>query len=387
MTREGLQFLFMIAFILFGAVLRDVNLLIFLAGTLLAMVLIQWRVCARTLLDLSVERRLPRSIHARRPFEIELILKNPKSWLGAWWILVQDRMVFAPIQSTIHRASQTIGLLFLSVPPNSSRRQRYRCVADRRGRYQLMGVELTTRFPLGLMRGILNHTDGVYFTVQPALGRLLPGWKELFHVLDTGSKQRRVRALSDEGEFFGLRAYRAGDSPRWIHWRSSARRDELVVRQFQQPESRELVLLLDLVIPSDNSEEARRAYIKVEDKAVEFVATLVHQMTHGNVGSITVTIADSSPTVASRITARSQGHALLDRLGNARGGTASTLSTALQLLERDHRHIEHLIVVSTRSMPSRWTDDSGLTIAPFWRSIQWIDTQAGDTNKFFAPAE
>lgn len=387
LTREGLQFLFMIAFILLGAVLRDVNLLIFLAGTLLAMLLIQWRVCSRTLLDLTVTRRLPRSIHARRPFEIELTLKNPKSWLGAWWILVQDRMVFAPIQSTIHRASQTIALLFLSVPPSDTRVQRYRCVADRRGRYQWMGIELTTRFPLGLMRGILQQKNGVYFVVQPALGRLLPSWKELFLLRRTGSKQRRVRALSDEGEFFGLRAYRTGDSPRWIHWRSSARRDELVVRQFQQPESRELIVVLDLLIPSDTSEEARRKYIKTEDTAVEFVATLVHQMTHGNVGSITVTIADSQPALASRIMARSQGHALLDRLGNARGGAKSTLSTALQLLERDYRHVEHLIVVSTRPMPTRWSDDAGENIAPFWRSIQWIDTHAGETSKYFVPAE
>jgi uncharacterized protein (DUF58 family) len=387
LTREGLQFLFMIAFILFGAVLRDVNLLIFLAGSLLAMVLIQWRVCARTLLDVTVDRRLPRSIHARRPFEIELILRNPKYWLGAWWVLVQDRMVFSPVQSTINRASQTISLLFLSVPPRSSRSQKYRCVADRRGRYQLMGIELTTRFPLGLMRGILNQKGAVYFTVQPALGRLLPAWKELFLVRHTGTKQRRVRSLSDEGEFFGLRAYRTGDSPRWIHWRSSARRDELVVKQFQQPESRELVIALDLLIPADTSEEARRAYIKVEDTAVEFVATLVHQMTHGNVGSITIAIADYNPTLASRVSARSHGHALLDRLANARGSTIPTLSRALQLLEREQRHVQHLIVISTRNMPSQWADPDGPNVTPFWQSIQWIDTQAGETNKYFVPSE
>jgi uncharacterized protein (DUF58 family) len=161
----------------------------------------------------------------------------------------------------------------------------------------------------------------------------------------------------------------------------------LVVKQFQQPESRELVVLLDLVIPSDTSEETRRAYIKTEDTAVEFVATLVDKMTHGNVGSITVTIADSSPTLASRITARSQGYALLDRLGNARGSTKSTLGSALQLLEREYRHVEHLIIISTRSMPAQWADESGPTIAPFWRSMQWINTQAGDTIKYFTPSE
>jgi uncharacterized protein (DUF58 family) len=387
LTREGFQFLFMVTFILFGAVLRDVNLLVFLAGTLLGMVLIQWRVCSRIMLNLTVDRRLPRAIHARRPFEIELTLRNPKRWLGAWWILVQDRMVFSPVQSTIHRASQAISLLFLSVPPKETRSQRYRCVAERRGRFQLMGIELTTRFPLGLMRGILQQKESVYFTVQPALGRLLPSWKEIFDVRDAGSRQRRVRSLSDEGEFFGLRAYRTGDSPRWIHWRSSARRDELVVKQFQQPESRELVILLDLLIPGDASEQARREYFKIEDLAVEFVATLVHEMTHANIGSITVSIADYNPTLASRITARSQGHALLDRLGNARGDTKPASAKALQLLERDHRHVERLIVVSTRSMPSNWLDDSGVRIAPFWRSMHWIDVRAGETARYFTPAD
>ena len=388
LTREGLQFLFMIGFILLGAVLRDVNLLVILAGSLIAMLLIQWRLCTRTLLDLAVDRRLPRSIHARRPFEIELVLRNPKTWLGAWLVLVQDRLVYAPLQSTIHRASQTISLLFMSVPPIASRTQRYRCVAERRGRYQLIGIELNSRFPLGLMRGILQQRDSLYFVVQPALGRLTPAWKELFNVRHTGAKHRRVRSLSDEGEFFGLRSYRPGDSPRWIHWRSSARRDELVVKQFQQPESRELVLVLDLVIPPESEVEARKVYIKVEDTAVEFVSTLVHQMTTSNVGSISVAIADSQPDVAARVAARSQAHFLQDRLANARGGKEPQLLPTLQLLERDHRFIEHLIVVSTRAMPNSLSQDTiTQSIAPFWRSFQWIDVNAGEAKRFFQPSE
>lgn len=387
-TREGLQFIFMICFILIGAVLRDVNLLIILAGTLIAMLVIQWRLCARTILDLSVDRRLPRSIHARRPFEIELIVKNPKHWLGAWLVLVQDRMVYAPVQSTISRASQAISLLFMSVPPRTSRTQRYRCVAERRGRYQLMGIEITTRFPLGLMRGILHSRDSMYFVVQPALGRLLPPWKELFNLRESGAKHRRIRSLSDEGDFFGLRSYRPGDSPRWIHWRSSARRDELVVKQFQQPESRELFVLLDLVIPPESDVEARQVYLKVEDTAVEFVATLVHQMTTSNAGAITVAIADTQPTVASRVVARSQAFHLLERLANARAGKEASLIPALHLLEREHRHIDHLIVVSTRAMPQALSRDSVTeSIAPFWRSFQWLNVNAGESSRYFQPAE
>ncbi len=388
LTREGLQFAFMISFALFGAVLRDVNLLIILAGALVAMMFLQWRVCTRTLRGLSVDRRLPRSMHARRAFEVELILRNPKTWLGSWLVLVQDRMVYSPASSTIHRAAQNINLLFMSVPPQSSRNQRYRCVANRRGRYRFLGIELTTRFPLGLMRGVMATKESNTFIVQPALGRLLPVWNELFQVRETGARHRRVRSLSDEGEFFGLRAYRHGDSPRWIHWRSSARRDELVVKQFQQPESRELFILLDLAIPPESERDARSRYLKAEDLAVEFVATLVHQMTNANIGSVTIAIADQEPTVALRVQARSQTQHLLDRLGVARGSSNDSLVEALQLLERDCRFVPHLIVISTRARPDRVIGHrSESEIVPFWRSIDWLNADNGDIARYFVPAE
>ena len=405
-TREGLQFCFMIAFVLLGAALRNANLLVFLAGTLIGMVWIHWRICTRTLHGLVVDRRFPRSIQARKPFEIELRLRNPKSWLGAWLVLVQDRLVSAPLQATTQAASQAIQLLYLSVPPKSVRSQRYLCTADRRGRYQWVGIEITTRFPLGLMRGILPQKDPVFMVVHPALGKLNPNWKELFQRRKSGSKQRQIRALSDEGEFFGLRDYRHGDSKRWIHWRSSARRDELVVKQFQQPDNQEMVILLDLYrspnsVGDETEEAAKKAYDAIEDRAVEFVSTLAHQITTNNAGSVTVAISDANPTVASRIAAKSQAYFLQERLAIARSGTPSSLGETLRLLEKEYRAIDQLLVISTRAMPENWSEVPDIQESPerreatghrdgifypFWRSIRWIDVEHDDAKRYFTPA-
>jgi uncharacterized protein (DUF58 family) len=46
-------------------------------------------------------------------------------------------------------------------------------------------------------------------------------------------------------EVFGVREYRAGDSLRRIHWRSSARHGELVVREFEPPGLQTLTILVD----------------------------------------------------------------------------------------------------------------------------------------------
>jgi hypothetical protein len=51
-------------------------------------------------------------------------------------------------------------------------------------------------------------------------------------------------------ELFGIREYRAGDSLRRIHWRSSARHGELVVREYEPPGIQSLSIILDPAPPS-----------------------------------------------------------------------------------------------------------------------------------------
>lgn len=386
-TREGLQVLFMAIFVLLGAILRDVNLLIVLAGTLLATLLIQWRVCAKTLEGLIAYRRLPRSMHARKSFEVELVLSNPKRWLGAWLVLAQDRMKFVSPDASVEPISQGIGLLYSSITPNSTCVQRYRCLVQRCGQYQFLGTELTTRFPFGLMRGILSHKGGDNFIVQPAIGKLLPSWSEVFGPRTSGSKQRQARSLSDEGDFFGLRAYRPGDSPRWIHWRSSARRGELMVKQFQQSDSRELVVLLDLSGSNPNADARSERQEKAMEVAIEFVATMTNHIVSSNFGIITVAIADHKPTIACRIQSRSQSSGLLDRLAIAQSGDQDSLESALSLLEREFRRVDNLLVVSTRSRESYHLQDRQNAGIVFWRSMLWLDASDSQLTKYFTPAE
>ena len=232
----------------------------------------------------------------------------------------------------------------------------------------------------------MPHNGGDTFIVQPAIGQLTSSWLELFGVRTVNARLRQTRSLSDEGDFFGLRAYRPGDSPRYIHWRSSARRDELVVKQFQQADSRELIVLLDLFPSSNVGEENRDSHQKHEDLAIEFVATLASHIASSNFGVITVAIADFEPMIASLIQSRSQNSGLLDRLALAHFGTEDKIDVALNLLEREFRRVENLMVVSTRpriEFQSHGNENSGIVL---WRAMTWLDVSAGELTKYFAPA-
>jgi len=68
-----------------------------------------------------------------------------------------------------------------------------------------------------------------------------------------GDQQRQALGISDE-EFDGLREYQPGDDLRKVHWASSARHDELLVRQFQPPRHGRVTLVIDTRPPGDDND-------------------------------------------------------------------------------------------------------------------------------------
>jgi hypothetical protein len=83
-----------------------------------------------------------------------------------------------------------------------------------------------------------------------------------------GQKQDRS---SQQLEYHGLRDYRPDDSPRWIHWRTSARINQLMVKEFEQQNEQDLAILLDPWLPRNRATDQMRRH--VED-AIEFTASL-----------------------------------------------------------------------------------------------------------------
>lgn len=421
LTREGWQVCFMIGFVILGAILRDVNLLILLAGALLALLIIQWRVAIKTIQRIGAHRHFPRSMQAKKPFDVELTISNPKSWLGAWWVNAEERLMYetsSPSEVAQPQIFQSINLLFPSIPPETSRTLKYRCEVAKRGRYRFLPTEISSRFPLGLLRSILKSSNPDSILIHPATGTLTTNWKELFRGRRTGTHESSSRTLSDQGEFFGLRSYHPGDSPRWIHWRSTARRNELMVKQYQQASSQELVLLLDLHCPqsisstssgveqgqqvsptktelAQQSLEQTEKYNAIEETCVEFAASIATYIANSTSTILTLGLADREPTIASKLQTRGQAMAVLDRLATAHSGItakdepASSLACTLELLEREFRRVDNLVVVSTRSQASAMQGElqspDGKLILPFWNQLTWIDASQGELSPYFKP--
>src|SRR5436189_233732 len=90
LTREGWYYLAVLAFIIGGAVLRSINLLVVLAGMMIGPLLFNWRLVMASLMGLVVRRELPAQVVAGDPLTVEITLENTRWWLSSWLVVVED---------------------------------------------------------------------------------------------------------------------------------------------------------------------------------------------------------------------------------------------------------------------------------------------------------
>jgi uncharacterized protein (DUF58 family) len=124
----------------------------------------------------------------------------------------------------------------------------------RRGRFRGAPLLVWSGFPFGFLRHERRADAGADVVVLPTPGVVdadgLRRW--LLRQAAGEGRARKVlrRVTSDQADVRGVRPYRAGDSPRSVHWRTSARLGELMVREYDAAPSPDLVLVVEPWLPA-----------------------------------------------------------------------------------------------------------------------------------------
>ncbi|MDZ8276909.1 DUF58 domain-containing protein [Microbacterium aquimaris] len=113
-----------------------------------------------------------------------------------------------------------------------------------RGIHTLGPLALTTTDPFGLARRRTLRGERTDVTVTPAVVEL-PGLPEAGGA-SGGSRLTADLHLGQGADNLVARPYQSGDSMRRIHWRATAHRDELMVRQEEQESTPEATVVFDL---------------------------------------------------------------------------------------------------------------------------------------------
>jgi uncharacterized protein (DUF58 family) len=131
------------------------------------------------------------------------------------------------------------------VPAYASVQLRYEVTPTRRGKRALGAITARYGSPLGLLdrqeRIELPQDVDVYPDVHAA--------RALEMLRRQGREDARLGSLRVRGgdtEFERLRPYQRGDEVRHVDWRASARRDDIVVRQYQAESNQNVVFAIDV---------------------------------------------------------------------------------------------------------------------------------------------
>jgi uncharacterized protein (DUF58 family) len=136
-------------------------------------------------------------------------------------------------------------LLLAPLHAGEEARAAYRFPTDRRGRYEVGPLRVTVADPFALFertRVVLGTEEVIVY----------PRVRDVFAPPETGGldldrEQPRVRSrIEPSGEFHTLREYAPGDDLRHVHWRSTARRGHLMMRQNEARRRTPVLVMLDV---------------------------------------------------------------------------------------------------------------------------------------------
>ncbi len=240
--------------------LKGINLFILLGYVLFSMWLVNGRLAFVTLRALRGTIALKELAFAGQPVDLRLELhtNSSKSIRG------------------IRLTSEKLCWFIARLDPGQILTLRFQHIFAKRGRQSTVAVCARTCFPFGLAALSVELFDVESWIVAPRIGLLhLEGFKQWLACASRGDGRSRqsVHSAMQGADLHGLRDFRPGDSPRWIHWRSSARRDQMLVREFEENSSVDLMLIVETWVPPQPSELQLRRL----EEMLELAATIAYQ--------------------------------------------------------------------------------------------------------------
>ncbi len=388
LTREGFIY-FCVSVALLGAgLVQQVNLIL-LVFTLSAGPFLSSIFGGRAMLHrLDVQRRVPTYMFAGDPLFIEYTLENGRRWFAALALFIEDLLI--PVDRSLPGSSTIVQRVFFARVP-AGERARIRCesASPERGKYQFRDLDLGTRSPFGLVehRAVIALADEML--VYPKIGHLTRRWFLLQRQATENRRGQRHDRSAQQVEYHGLRGYRSGDSPRWIHWRTSARRGELMVKEFEQQSEQDLAILIDPWLPRTKASPEQTDAMEL---AISFAATLCVETCRHQGRRLVLGWTGKAPGMRQGPASVKLLHELLEQLAVMKPVTEGGLAELLDVVPPAVLRASLLVVLTTRPLnmideAERSARFSGTSARSLLGHVMILNAALGDLAPLFQPAE
>ncbi len=278
-----------------------------------------------TRLDLQVDRVVhPARVHVGQVSRVEVRIRNL-------------RRRATPVLSLRDPVTGTAGaeLLVSPLDQGAASVATYRLPTEHRGIVTVGPLEVAIGDPFGLAVAATRGAPQVEVTVFPRVDEIRP--VPFTSGNDPLAGALHPHALGRAGDdFYALRPYVVGDDLRRIHWPSTARHDELLVRQQEQPWQARTTVLLDVRRAAHDADtletavSAAASIVSANATRRDLVRLVTTEGTDSGFGTGTVHL-----------------QALLEHLAVVEAAGNASLRTMLDLLQRDGQGALIIVVAQT----------------------------------------
>jgi uncharacterized protein (DUF58 family) len=242
-TSGGLVFTLGAFSVGFAAMNTGNNLLYLLLGAMLGFIAVSGWLSEQAIRGLVIRRHVPRAVTVGQELRLGYDVDNTKPRLPSLAVEIVEHglpgrafLAHAPARGTGHARSVN--------------------AFSRRGVHELRVVTLATSFPFGMFLKERDLEIPGEVVVWPRADRPVRAPAPAGGRMPRAGTTARGPA-GHRGEYRSLRSYRPGDDPRDIHWRSSARLREPVLREYDRDGAETRWICLDLrAEPGDAAEVA-----------------------------------------------------------------------------------------------------------------------------------
>jgi len=155
--------------------------------------------------------------------------------------------------------------------------------SNKRGEYVLKPTFISSSFPFGIFKWTCRDKKSSKILVYPRYEEL-----NSLSLPDSVRFQKEgISMLSKVGEsmeFHACRDFRTGDNSKHIHWPTTARRGQLIVREYQEEFLSRTALIIDTYLPFRS--KFLKLYKKEEypnlEAALSLAASIVHYLAHSD---------------------------------------------------------------------------------------------------------
>lgn len=266
-TTAGKYFVLITIGIGFGAINTGDNLLFLLLGMMLSLILASGILSETVIRRLHAQRNPPHRVFADSNAPGTFRVTNPAGWpslsievaersatglkgplagrkIGPqhipWWKFWRRKKRKSKDAESPRTDAAIAQAYTMRVEARDRQDLPTRYIFPARGRCELPGLDIITRFPFGLFEKRRELDEAAQITVYPAASEARE-WLSDIHA-HFGDITRHKRGSGED--FFGLRDYQPGEDQRLIHWKATARRGEVVVRETESTEQRSVELFL-----------------------------------------------------------------------------------------------------------------------------------------------